>query len=180
MRHIITRLGNKPQMGDQRLERRSPNASPEGDELRLELTRKVSLLGSIAEIEAFGESNGIPDQQIFRVNLAVDELVTNYVLYSVHKVSQPRMELTLQVGDGKLTVTVVDTGPPFNPLEAPEPDLSDDLDKRQIGGLGLHLVRSYCDRMRHQVVGEGNRVTLEHDLPPGRNRTERDAEHRTG
>ena len=180
MRRIITRVGSKPQMGDHRLERKFPNASREGDELRLELTPKVSLLGSIAEmIEAFGETNGIPDQQIFRVNLAVDELVTNYVFYSVHKVSQPRIELTLQVGDGKLIVTLVDTGPPFNPLEAPEPDLSDDLDKCQIGGLGLHLVRSYCDRMRHQVVDGYNCVTLEHDLPPASGRTERDAEQRT-
>ena len=135
----------------------------------------------IAEmIEAFGESNGIPDQEIFRVNLAVDELVTNYVLYSVYKVRNPRIELTLQAGEGKLIVTLLDTGPPFNPLEAPEPDLSDDLDKQKIGGLGLHLVRSYCDRMRHQVVDGYNRVTLEHDLPAGRSRTERNSEERTG
>ena len=163
MRHII---GNNRQMGGQIPERKFANGSR--DELRVELTPKVSLLGSIAElIEAFGETNGIPDQQIFRVNLAVDELVTNYVLYSVHKVRDPRIELTLQVGEGKLIVTLLDTGPPFNPLEAPEPDLSDDLDKQKIGGLGLHLVRSYCDRMRHQVVDGCNRVTLEHDLPPG-------------
>ena len=62
----------------------------------MELTPKVSLLGSVGEmIEVFEESNGIPDQQVFRVNLAVDELVTNYVLYSVHKVRQPRMELAV-------------------------------------------------------------------------------------
>ena len=98
----------------------------------------------------------------------------------MHKVRQPRIELTLQVVEDKLIVTLLDTGPPFNPLEAPEPDLSDDLDKRQIGGLGLHLVRSYCDRMRHQVVDGYNRVTLEHDLPPGGSRTERNTEHGTG
>ena len=79
-------------------------------------------------------------------------------------------------------VTLLDTlhtGPPFN-MDAPAADLSNDIDTRQIGGLGLHLVKSYCDRMRHEVVDGYNRVTLEHDLPPGRSRTERNTEERTG
>ena len=99
-------------------------------------------------------------RKIFRVNLAVDELVTNYVLHSMHKVRQPRMELTLRIRKGKLIVTLLDTGPPFDPRDAPEPDLSDDLDERQAGGLGLHLVRSYCDRMHHEIVDSYNRLTL--------------------
>ena len=168
MRHMTTRVRSKPPLQGRTLERKFPNAWPDGDELRVELTPRVSLLGSVGEmLEAFGESNGIPDQQIFRVNLAVDELLTNYVLHSVHKVRQPRMELTLQVADGKLMVTLLDTGPPFNPMEAPAADLSGNIDERQVGGLGLHPVRSYCDRMRHEVVDGYNRVTLEHDLQPG-------------
>ena len=186
MKHRPVCSDRKATGDDRRWEIRDSNGGsrtrrPKANELRVELTPKMSLLGSIIEmIEAFGETNGIPDQQIFRVNLAVDELVTNYVFHSVQKVRQPRIELTLQVGEGKLIVTLLDTGPPFNPLEAPEPDLSDDLDKQKIGGLGLHLVRSYCDRMRHQVVDGYNRVTLEHDLPPGRSESERNTEQRTG
>ena len=82
--------------------------------------------------------------------------MTNYVRHSVRKVPQPRMELTVQEHDGKVILTVLDTGPPFNPLTAPPPDLSDDIDQRRMGGMGLHLVRSYCDRM-HYVRERVNR-----------------------
>ncbi len=147
------------------LERRFPSASSANHELRIELAPKVSLLGSIVEmVEAFGEANGIPEQQIFLINLEIDELMTNYVRHSVRKVPQPRMELTVQEHDGKVILTVLDTGPPFNPLTAPPPDLSDDINQRRMGGMGLHLVRSYCDRMHYELVGGYNRLTLEHDL----------------
>ena len=133
----------------------------------MELAPKVSLLGSIVEmVEAFGEANGIPEQQIFLINLEIDELITNYVRHSVRKVSKPRMELTVQEHEGKVILTVLDTGPPFNPLTAPPPDLSDDLDQRKMGGMGLHLVRSYCDRIHYELVDGYNRLILEHDLQP--------------
>ena len=149
------------------LERKFPSTSNANDELRIELAPKVSLLSSIAEmVEAFGEENGIPDQQIFLINLEIDELITNYVRHSLLKVSQPRMELTVQEHEGKVILTVLDTGPPFNPLTAPPPDLSDDLDQRKMGGMGLHLVRSYCDRIHYELVDGYNRLTLEHDLQP--------------
>lgn len=145
-----------------------PNASSEGDELRLPLVPKVSLLSSIVDVvEAFGEAHAIPPQQIFLVNLEIDELITNYVRYSVCKVARPRMQLTLRVTGDKLVLVIFDTGPPFNPLtDAPEPDLSGDIDRRSMGGVGLHLVRSYCDRMEHELVGGCNRLTLEHRLQP--------------
>ena len=156
----------RPEAERQRtLERKFPSASNANDELRIELAPKVSLLGSIVEmVEAFGEANGIPAQQIFLINLEIDELMTNYVRHSVRKVSQPRMELTVQEHEGKVILTVLDTGPPFNPLTAPPPDLSDDIDQRKMGGMGLHLVRSYCDRIHYELVDGYNRLTLEHDL----------------
>ena len=153
------------------LERRFPNCSTDGDRLLIEITPKLSLLNSIAEmVETFGEDNGIPDQRIFIVNLEIDELITNYVQHSLHKVTNPRLELTLRlVEQSKLVLTLVDTGPPFDPTEdAPAPNLDADLEHRDIGGLGLHLVRTNCDRMHHEVIDKKfNRVTVEHDLHEG-------------
>ena len=148
-----------------KLERRFPHRSNKGDELRIEFTPRVSILGDITEMmESFGKSNGIPNQQIFMINLEIDELITNYVRHSLHKVDQPRIEVSVRAEASKVILTVLDTGPPFNPADAPPPDLSGDLDNRAVGGVGLHLVSSYCDRMRHEVVDGFNRVTIEHDL----------------
>ncbi len=62
--------------------------------------------------------------------------------------------------------TILDTGPPFNPIDIAPPDLRQGIDDRQLGGMGLHLVHEYSDRMRHEVVKGHNKVTIELDLKP--------------
>ena len=159
------------------LRRTFPNAAQEGVELRIEAPPRLSLLASITEmIEAFGASNNVPEDKIFLVNLEVDELITNYVRHSVHKVRKPKVEVTLRVERDKIVLQVLDTGPPFNPDDAPKPDLESDIEERAIGGLGLHLVRTYCDRMQHRVIKTFNCLTLEHDLPAGNRKPEETTE----
>ena len=63
-------------------------------------------------------------------------------------------------------MTVEDSGPPFNPLEAPAPNLQAAPDEREAGGVGLHLVRTYSDRMSYECVDGCNRLVIEHDLVP--------------
>ena len=130
-------------------------------------------------IEAFGEANKVPEQHVFLINLEIDELITNYVRHSLHKVPRPRMELTLRVDDDKLILQILDTGPPFNPLEAPAPDLSDNIEERSIGGMGLHLVRSYCNHMKYELLEGCNLLTLEHNLPEANAAEDKDASEET-
>ena len=127
-----------PGTGDE-LERRFPTAEDaEGDELRIEITPNTALLAGVTKmVESFAANNKVPEEQIFLLNLAVDELLTNYVEYSRKRVRHPRMELTIRVGNGKIVLTLLDTGPPFNPLDAPDPDLTSGIDERELGGLGL-------------------------------------------
>ena len=150
------------------LRRTFPNNAHEGVELRIEAPPLLPLLSSMSEmIEAFGESNNLPKDKIFVLILEVDELLTNYVRHGVHKVKRPKVEITMRVQREKVVLQLIDTGPPFNPDDAPKPDLESEIMERQAGGLGLHLVRTYCDRMQHRVFKNCNCVTLEHDLPSG-------------
>jgi anti-sigma regulatory factor (Ser/Thr protein kinase) len=63
-----------------------------------------------------------------------------------------------------LNVTITDTGIPFNPFDAPPPDLSSNLAERPIGGLGIHLVRSLMNSVEYVREGGENRVRLRKDL----------------
>ncbi len=151
------------------LKRHFPNYTqpPGKDELSLEITPRVSQLHSLAKlVEDFGENNSVPEQQIFMLNLILDELMTNYVRHSMHKVSMSRMELALRAEPDQVVLTILDTGPPFNPLDVPPPDMRKGIDDRQLGGMGLHLVRSYCDRMRHEAIHGYNKLTIEIDFKP--------------
>ena len=90
--------------------------------------------------------------------------MTNYVAYSYRKVQCPRMKVTLRKFTNRLVLVVEDSGPPFNPLDAPAPDLDSGIDDRKLGGMGLHLVRRYPDRIDYRCVDDRNILTLEHDF----------------
>ena len=134
------------------LNRKFPSPIQEGHEMRIELPPMISLLTNVTEIiEAFGASNNVPEDKMFLTSLMVDELLTNYVRHSIQKVRKPKIEITVRVVRDKVVLQMIDTGPPFNPDDAPKPDLESDIDDRQIGGLGLHLVRTHSDRMQHRT-----------------------------
>lgn len=133
------------------------------DEMHMELAPRLSAISSLAEvIEEFGQNHDIPDAQIYFVNLEIDELMTNYVAYAYHRVKRPRMLVTLRAFANKLVLVVTDSGPPFNPLEAPEADLTSEMDERRVGGMGLHLVRQYADRIDYRCIDDQNILSLEH------------------
>ena len=133
------------------------------DEMRMELSPRLSAIHSLAEvIEEFGRNHDIPDAQIYCVNLEIDELMTNYVAYAFRKVQRPRMNVILRTFADRLVLVVEDNGPPFNPLESGEPDLTSGVDERSVGGMGLYLVRKYPDRVDYRCIDDRNILTLEH------------------
>jgi hypothetical protein len=55
---------------------------------------------------------------------------------------------------------VEDDGRPFNPLEAPPPDLDRPIEERPVGGLGLHIVRTVMDTVAYRRQGSHNVLTV--------------------
>ncbi len=135
--------------------------------LRVSFSPETSAVRGLAQmVEAFGDVNELPPDKVFMINLAVDELIMNTVSYGLQEVAQPEVEFTLQASDAVLALTMVDNGHPFDPTQDTDPDLSSGVDERAIGGLGLHLVKAFADRMEYAYVDGKNRLTLEHDLAP--------------
>ena len=135
------------------------------DELHVSLSPRLSAVRSLAQmVEEFGDANKLPDQQIYMINLALDELITNTVSYGLKGVPRPRIDVTLQIDEAALTLVMEDNGQPFDPTESTGPDLSSGVDERPIGGLGLHLIKTFANRVNYEYVNGRNKLTLEHDL----------------
>ena len=135
------------------------------DELHVSLSPRLSAVRSLAQmVEEFGDANRLPDQQVYMINLALDELITNTVSYGFRGVARPRIEVGLQISDNVLVLTMVDNGSRFDPTRDTNPDLSSTVEERPIGGLGLHLIKTFADRMNYKYSNSENRLTVEHDL----------------
>ncbi len=89
------------------------------------------------------------------LNMALDDLLNNVVQYAFpNDPTEHHIHVEGDVQDGYVILTITDDGIPFNPLSAAPPDLSLLLHEREIGGLGIHLVRSMFDEVTyHRNVG---------------------------
>ncbi len=137
-------------------------------ELHLTLTARLSEIRNLStRVEEFGDANQLPVPKVFVINLALDELISNAVLHgSFDHTSDPKIEVRLRVDHDVLILTMEDNGELFDPRIDTEPDTTSSLEAREIGGLGLHLVKSFADRISYEFVGGKNRLRLEHDLQP--------------
>ena len=59
----------------------------------------------------------------------------------------------------EVTLTFTDNGIPFNPLNAPEPDIKNVEDRKE-GGMGIFLVRKFSDKLQYQYSGGKNILTI--------------------
>src|SRR5258708_16471084 len=90
-------------------------------------------------VRQFGELHDVPSRTLYAVNLALDELVTNVVLYGFESAVDKEVLITIATRNGELIASVSDDGREFNPLEVKTPDLNATLAERDLGGLGIHL-----------------------------------------
>ncbi len=119
-------------------------------------------ISQLAErIEAFGKEGALSVQHIYQLNLVLDELLTNIVSYGYDDDLTHEISLRLRAEPGHLTAVLTDDGKPFNPLEeAPAAILDGSIEDRQIGGLGIHFMRTLMDEVTYQRQGGHNQLTL--------------------
>ena len=119
---------------------------------------ELPLLLDIAQ--AFAEANGMPRALALRVRLIVEELAGNAIRHGYRDGRAEFVALSLS-HDGVLRCTLEDDGDPFDPLSDPrQPDRPMNPEERPVGGLGVHIVRTWADNVAYSHVNGHNRVSL--------------------
>ena len=107
-----------------------------------------------------GEFHLSPEDQ-YRVDLCVEELVTNIVNHSDPGHANQPVEIHVLFDEGQaLALTLVDPCPAYDPLSRPAPSAVTSIEDFQIGGQGVHLVREFSDAQRYERSNEKNRLEL--------------------
>jgi serine/threonine-protein kinase RsbW len=120
-------------------------------------------MGNLPALQNFVEATlkllGIVNPPAYDIKLAVDEITTNIVKHAYEK-KVGRIWVTCYRRDGEFHVIVEDEGRPFDPSRMPPPDLTSELEKRNIGGLGIYFVRRVMTRMSYEYRDGRNVVTM--------------------
>ena len=128
----------------------------------------VGVLRLIAFADEVERRDPLSFDQSYLLRLVIEEIATNIVKYGYPQDAPGLIQLQCVNDDGALRVIIRDHGRPFDPREQPDPDMGDDLTTRQIGGLGLFLVRESADELQYHhdlASGWNELVAIKREAP---------------
>lgn len=100
------------------------------------------------------------DEVSFKINLALDELLTNTISYGFPDGGESKIILNCELSDELAAFEIIDDGVEFNPLKAKKPDLDAPAVEREIGGLGVHIVKNVMNKFEYKRENGKNIVTI--------------------
>lgn len=97
------------------------------------------------EVEKFCVSHKISTEKYHDIILILDEIVTNIIMYAYPDDGEHDFTMEMEAIDGNIYICLSDNGIPFDPLDKSDPDVNSCLEEREIGGLGIFIVRQLSD-----------------------------------
>jgi serine/threonine-protein kinase RsbW len=101
-------------------------------------------------IDTFCEVESVQMETCFQLQIALEELVLNIINYGQCEPKKGAIRFSIKRQGDEIIAALSDPGVSFNPLEAPPPDLAADVRDRQVGGLGIHLVRNFMQSICYE------------------------------
>ena len=135
------------------------------------MEKSIILANNISEItrlyefiEELGNDFSLSPDIVFNLNLVLEEAVVNIINYAYPKEEHQNIYLSARMHEGSIILVLTDTGKEFDPTAAPEADVTLSADDRQIGGLGIFLIRQIMNEVKYERIEGKNVLTLEKKL----------------
>lgn len=129
------------------------------------LANEISEIGRLADfIEDMGNEFSLAPDVRFNLNLVLEEAVANIINYAYPKDEHESIYLSARMHEDSIVLVLTDTGKEFDPTMAPEVDVTLSAEERQIGGLGIFLIRQIMNEVRYERIDGKNVLTLEKKL----------------
>ena len=96
-----------------------------------------------------------------QIDVAVEEIFVNIVHYA-YQSGNGNAEIRLWIEESPRSVVIEfrDSGKPFDPLAKPDPDVTLSANERQIGGLGIYMVKKSMDNVQYKRENDQNILTI--------------------
>lgn len=122
------------------------------------LIKEETINKSKADLENFFVSNNISNKDIARLLIVVDEVVSNIVYHGSNE--NGALVIDAKLVDNTLTLVFKDNSHKFNPLEASDPDTKQPIKDRDVGGLGILLIKKIADSLSYEYKDDCNVLTF--------------------
>ena len=108
---------------------------------------------------------GCSEKVQMQFDIAIDELFSNIALYAYHpKTGKATIAVSVEKGPLTAAVTLKDNGKPYNPLAKEDPDVTLSAEDREVGGLGIFMVKKTMDDVTYDFKDGQNVVTIRKKL----------------
>jgi anti-sigma regulatory factor (Ser/Thr protein kinase) len=125
-------------------------------ELRID-AKTENLEQVLAFLDAELESIDCPMKEQMQLDVAVEEIFVNIASYAYQPgEGDALIELEKLEGPDRVAVTFIDSGVPYDPLAKEDPDVTLSAEERQIGGLGIYMVKKSMDEMTYEYKDNKN------------------------
>ena len=129
-------------------------------ELKLDEARLERLSEVLAFVDGILEELDCPAKIQMQLDVAVEELYVNIARYAYAPGTGPTT-LRVEIKEGPvIVITFISQGVPFDPLAKPDPDITLSAEKRQIGGLGIYMVKKSMNDMKYEYRDGQNVLTI--------------------
>jgi anti-sigma regulatory factor (Ser/Thr protein kinase) len=116
-------------------------------------------------IDKMAVSRGWSNKIKHDINLAVEEVVSNIIFYAYTDDLQHEILILIEPKLNTVCITINDDGREFNWLnKQPEVNINAPVEEREVGGLGIHLLKKIMDKITYSRTNNTNIVTMEKKL----------------
>ena len=136
-------------------------ATPDASERHLLIHNDIQQIPQLAGfVETIAAEKHLDHSLTLSLNLALEEAVTNVIMYAYPEGTDGLVDIEAIISEHSLSFIVSDSGTAFDPTAQPDADTSLSAENRQVGGLGIYLVRSIMDSVSYERNGGKNILTM--------------------
>ena len=111
------------------------------------------------------EALNCPMKAQMQIDIAIDELFGNIAHYAYHpEVGSATVRIDVEQDPVTVVITFLDGGVPYDPLMAADPDVTQSAQERQLGGLGIYMVKKSMDAITYEYKDGKNILTIKKKL----------------
>lgn len=111
------------------------------------------------------EKSDCPMKAQMQIDIAIDEIFSNISRYAyAPQVGFAVVRFDIRKAPLTAVITFTDSGIPYDPLKNADPDVTLSADERQIGGLGIYMVKKTMDSIAYEYKDGCNILTIQKNL----------------